>query len=79
MPPLDLPLWLSRPPPLELPGFGHAALCPHAHWLALQALAWASLLALLLFWPSLLDSPRICEAALRPCAFWLTPQTQARQ
>ena len=79
MPPLGLPLWLCWPPSSELPGSGHAALCPHAHWLALQALAWAMLLALLLLPPSLLDFPRVCEAALCPCASSLAPQTQAQQ
>ena len=79
MPPLDLPLWLPWPPALELPGSGHAALSLHAHWLALQALAWASLFVLLPVSPSLLDSPRICQAALCPCASRLAPQTQAQQ
>ena len=79
LPPLGLPLWLSWPPALGLPGSGHAALCPHAQWLALQALAWATLLVLLLLLPSLLAFPRVCEAALCPCASRLGPQTQAQQ
>ena len=79
MSPLDLPLWLSWPSALELPGSGRAALCPHAHWLALQAVAWTILLVLLLLLPCLLDFPRVCEAALCPCASRLAPQTQVQQ